>query len=103
MTSHQFQHSAKFSEDLDERTGLWYHESWLSYKGFGSWGRAGSARPHMKQNPCTRFGLDVQTSDSRTREGITSPPAALTVTRPKKGERRCSSRGKRYSADSGIR
>src|SRR5712691_8175162 len=47
-------------EDLDERTELWYHESRLSCKGFGSWGRAGEARPHVEQNPCTRFGLDLQ-------------------------------------------
>src|SRR6266699_3050046 len=53
-------HVRDVREDLDERTELRYHESRLSCKGFGSWGRAGEARPHVEQNPCTRFGLDLQ-------------------------------------------
>ena len=47
-------------ENLDERTRLWYHECRLSCKGFGSWGHAGKARPHVEQNPLTRFRLDLQ-------------------------------------------
>src|SRR5215813_9023413 len=53
-------HVRDVREDLDERTRLWYHERRLSYKGFGSWGRAGEARPHVEQNPLTRFGLHLQ-------------------------------------------
>jgi hypothetical protein len=47
-------------EDLDERTGLCYHEKQLVGKGFGSWGHAGHARPHGEQNPLPHFRLDLQ-------------------------------------------
>ena len=44
-------HVRDVREDLDERTELWYHENRLSCQGFGSWGRAGDAKPPVAQNP----------------------------------------------------
>src|SRR4030095_4378114 len=73
-------HVRDVREDFDERTRLWYHECQLSLKGFGSWGRAGKARPHMAQNPLTRFRLDLAAPSENSRgpkPGLGLSPLAL--------------------------
>ena len=47
-------------KDLDEQTGLRYHQVQPFGKGFGSGGHAGEASPTWNTNPLTRLELDLQ-------------------------------------------